>query len=174
MILIGTPKTKRKNMASRRVGQKVVDWAKISSTVPKEVRAEFNQFRGTYEKTLARVNAYPETPQPIEWDQYKKNISLPGFVEEFQKQYEALKIPYPADTSGDKLADFQKEIESQAKEAISQSKLKAAELQKELDKIKAEKPFEEMTIDEYLANKPEIREEAMRDAYNHKWHSFKS
>ena len=161
-------------MASRRVGQKVIDWTRIASSVPAEVRAEFNQFRGTYEKTVAKVNAYPETPQPIEWEYYKNNVSRQGFVDEFQKKYESLKVPYPPDTSTDQLATLRAEIESKAEEAIRQSKLKAGELQQELEKIKAEKPFEEMTIDEYLADKPELREEAMRDSYNHKWHSFKS
>ncbi len=161
-------------MASRRVGQKVIDWTRLATSVPAEVRVDFLQFRGKYEMLTARMNAYPETPQEIEWEEYKKGISKTGLVEEFQKQYAALKIPYPADTSTDKLMGFQKDINVQAKSAIEQSKLKAAELQKELDEIKSQKPFEEMTIDEYLLDKPELREKANKDAYNHVWYSFKS
>ena len=161
-------------MASRNVGRKVIDWTRLAASVPTEVRGDFIQFRGKYEILLSRMNSYPETPQKIEWNDYRKGISKPGFVEEFQKQYEALKIPYPADTSTNKLVEFQKDIDIQASNAVNQSKLKAAELRKELDDIKAQKPFEEMTIDEYLADKPELREKAERDAYNHVWHSFKS
>ncbi len=42
--------------------------------------------------------SFPETPKPIDWDFYKKNISKSNFVQDFQKKYEALTIPYPKDT----------------------------------------------------------------------------
>lgn len=161
-------------MASRQVGKKVIDWAKLSGSIPAEARGDFNQFRGRYEMFLARVNAYPETPQPIEWEHFKQGISKPGFVDSFQKQYEALEVPYPADTTSKELAERQKEVNLEAQNVIAQSKLRAEELQKELDSIRAQKPLEDMTIDEYLADKPELREKAEKDTYNHVWHSFKS
>ena len=161
-------------MASRRVAQKVIDWTRLATAVPAEVRGDFNQFRGKYEILTARVNSLPENPQPIEWELYRNGISKPGFVDEFQKQYEALNIPYPKDTTSGKLADFQKDIDIQAEDAIAQSKIKAAELKKELSDIKSQKPFEDMTIDEYLVDKPELREKAQQDAYNHIWYSFKN
>lgn len=42
--------------------------------------------------------ANPPEPPKINWAAYKQSIPIPGMVDTFQKQYEALKIPYPADT----------------------------------------------------------------------------
>lgn len=41
--------------------------------------------------------ANPETPPKIDWVYYKKNITLPGLVDKFQKEYESFAVPYPAD-----------------------------------------------------------------------------
>lgn len=172
IFIIDTPRNKK--MASRNLGKKVIDWTKLSASIPAETRGEYNQFRARYEMFLARVNAYPETPQSIEWEHFKQGISKPGFVDSFQKQYEALKIPYPADTTSESLAQRRKEVDLEAQKVIAQSKLKAEELQKELDSIMAQKPLEDMTVDEYLADKPELREKAEKDTYNHVWHQFKS
>ena len=39
--------------------------------------------------------ANPEAPPAIDWAFYKQRIAVPGLVDSFQKQYEALKVPYP-------------------------------------------------------------------------------
>lgn len=38
----------------------------------------------------------PEAPK-INWEAYKKIVPVPGLVDKFKQQYEALKIPYPED-----------------------------------------------------------------------------
>lgn len=42
--------------------------------------------------------ANPPEPPKLNWAAYKQTIPIPGMVDTFQKQYEALKIPYPTDT----------------------------------------------------------------------------
>ena len=54
-----------------------------------------------------RVLANPENPPAIDWAAYSSKITIPGLVESFQKQYEALKIPYPENKVGH-LIDTQK------------------------------------------------------------------
>lgn len=157
-------------MAARRVGQKVVDWVKLQQAVPAEVRGDFLAFRGKYESSKARMNAYPEQPQPIDWSFYKSNIAKPGFVEEFEKKFNSLEVPYPKDTASSRLAERQKEIEEQSQEAIKNSKAEAARLKQELHNLQSEKPYEEMTIDEYLADKPELREQIQKDTDNYIWY----
>lgn len=160
-------------MAARRVGQKVIDWTKLSSALPEEVRSDFLAFRGRYEASKAKMNSYPETPEQIDWSFYKGKIKKSTFVDSFQKEYDNLKIAYPKDTSSSQLLEKQKEINSQAQEAIAKSKEEVVRLQKELESIKAQKSFEDMSIDEYLADKPELREKVERDTKNHIWYMAK-
>ena len=54
----------------------------------------------------------PETAPKIDFAAYKARITVPGMVEEFQKQYEALKVPYPADTVSSKVDEVQKQAVS--------------------------------------------------------------
>lgn len=41
--------------------------------------------------------ANPESAPKIDWAYYKKTVVTPGLVDKFQKEYEAISIPYPAD-----------------------------------------------------------------------------
>jgi len=44
------------------------------------------------------LKSYPEAPKAIDWAYYNQNIIKPNMVEDFQKKYGALSIPYPKDT----------------------------------------------------------------------------
>ena len=55
--------------------------------------------------------ANPASPPAIDWAMYQSKIAVPGLVESFKKQYEALKVPYPADK-------VSPQIDVQAKEAV--------------------------------------------------------
>jgi hypothetical protein len=54
------------------------------------------------------MNAYPDQPDPINWDYYTRSISKPNLVMEFKKQYEALSVPYPQDKAAADMAALQK------------------------------------------------------------------
>lgn len=41
--------------------------------------------------------ALPSEPLKIDWAAYKSKITIPGLVENFEKSYNAVKIPYPED-----------------------------------------------------------------------------
>lgn len=56
--------------------------------------------------------AYPENPPKIDWAYYKNKIPIAGLVENFQKQYDALKIPFPQDTVSSQINDLEKEVVS--------------------------------------------------------------
>lgn len=55
--------------------------------------------------------AYPETSPAIDWEYYKKHVSATSLVDKFQKEFQALSIPYPADK-------YTADIEAQKQEAV--------------------------------------------------------
>ena len=63
--------------------------------------------------THLSLNAYPEKPEPINWEFYERNISAPNLVKEFQKQFGAVSVPYPKDTASAAIAEQQKEFVSE-------------------------------------------------------------
>ena len=157
-------------MSVRRVGQRVFDWAQLASKVPEEAKAEFGAFRARHEACRTSLAAYSEKPETIDWNFYKRNISLPGFVDSFQKQFEALKIPLPKDTASAAIEEQKKKNEVDALKVIEETKASVIVLEKELAAIKSQKPFEEMTIDEYLADKPDLRRQIDADTRNQNWY----
>jgi len=60
-----------------------------------------------------RVVANPETAPKIDWAAYKSKIGVAGLVDNFQKQYDAFKIPYPADK-------LTADVNAQEKNSVSQ------------------------------------------------------
>lgn len=65
-------------------------------------------------KFFFRVVSFPEQPPKIDWAMYKNKVPLPAMVDEFQKKYEAFKIPLPDDT-------VSVTIDSEEKTAVSSS-----------------------------------------------------
>lgn len=49
----------------------------------------------------------PESVPAINFAEYKARIPVAGMVDTFQKEYEALKVPYPADTVSQQIADVE-------------------------------------------------------------------
>lgn len=66
-----------------------------------------------YIRLVYRVVAQPETAPAINWDYYKQRVPIAGMVDEFQKKYSSLTIPYPPDTVSSQIDAQEKEIKSE-------------------------------------------------------------
>ncbi|XP_045460917.1 ATP synthase subunit d, mitochondrial-like [Harmonia axyridis] len=98
---------------------------------------------------LRRASAYPENPPVIDWSLYKSKVPVPGMVEEFQKQYSALKIPYPPDTVSSQIDAVEKEIKADIEAFKKESNANIAQYQKELDHLNSLIPYSEMTMEDF-------------------------
>lgn len=54
----------------------------------------------------------PDQPHKIDWAYYKKHVPAAGMVDKFQKEYEALKVPYPPD-------NYTAQIEAEGQKIVS-------------------------------------------------------
>ena len=67
----------------------------------------------THTQTHFSLNAYAEKPEPINWEFYERNISVPNLVKECKMQFEAVSVPYPKDTASAAITQQQKEFVSE-------------------------------------------------------------
>eukprot|EP00035_Acanthoeca_spectabilis_P019787 m.429712 g.429712 ORF g.429712 m.429712 type:complete len:159 (-) comp17053_c0_seq1:60-536(-) len=157
-------------MASRNVGTKVFDFVKISDSLPAQLRAQLNSLRSQYSATQSKLAALSATPEPIDWEKYNKGINSPGFVADMKDAYTAAaKIEYPADQYGATIASSEKAALAEAQKLVDESKLKVAALEARLAALAAEKPLDEITVDEFLATKPELKSKIDDEIKNHNY-----
>lgn len=71
--------------------------------------------------------SYPEQPPAIDWSFYKARVPIAGMVDDFQKQYTALKVPYPPDTVKPQLDALEKEVKADIEQFKSQSNARIEE-----------------------------------------------
>ncbi|XP_050535018.1 ATP synthase subunit d, mitochondrial-like [Daktulosphaira vitifoliae] len=82
---------------ARRIAQSSVNWIAISKRVPEAKKAAYLAFKAKSDEYLRKMFALSSEASKIEWAKYKNAIPIAGLVENFEKQYNALKIPYPED-----------------------------------------------------------------------------
>ncbi|KAI4499558.1 hypothetical protein M0802_005454 [Mischocyttarus mexicanus] len=134
---------------------KAINWSAIAERVPEEQKTHFVAFKAKSDQYLRRLMANPETPPQLNWEYYRKNVTTPGLVEKFQKDYEAMKVPYPADK-------YTSLVDSQEKEMLHEVEEFRKECEKNIEKftttiasLKAIMPYEDMTMEEFFENHPE-------------------
>ncbi len=75
-----------------------MQWAELAKKIPESQKAAFMAFKQRSDGYLRAVSALPEKSPAIDFNNYKTKIAVPGMVDDFQKKYESLQIPYPKDT----------------------------------------------------------------------------
>ena len=84
-------------MASRRVAATSVNWVEFAKKVPASQKASFQALKQKVDTFQRAVTSLPEKAPAIDFNSYKSKIAVAGMVDDFQKKYEALDIPYPKD-----------------------------------------------------------------------------
>jgi len=143
-------------MASKRLSKSTVDWAQMAQRAGEHQKPMFNAFKSKSDAYLRRVLANPETAPKIDWSYYKKNVALAGLVDNFQKQYDSLQVPYPPDKVTSKIEALEKEFEVNYKQLVADSNARIAEFNKDLEKWKKIIPVHLMTMEEFCLTFPEI------------------
>jgi len=138
-------------MASKRIATSAVDWAALAVKMPAENKAAFTALKMKVDKNMRSVNALPEAIVPINFEAYRAKINIPGMVDNFEKQYKALDIPYPSDQGTIAQIDAQAATEKgRYTQFVKESDSRIAGYNTELAKWEAMKPVEEMNLEEAL------------------------
>ncbi|KAL4710381.1 hypothetical protein ACJJTC_012408 [Scirpophaga incertulas] len=134
---------------AKRISQTSINWAALAERVPAEQRNSLASFKARSDGYLRRVLANPPEPPKINWAVYKQAVPIPGMVDNFQKQYEALKIPYPADTQTAQVEAQWSEIRKAIDAFVQASNANIAKYEKEISTTKAQLSFDEMTMEDF-------------------------
>ncbi|CAH8673441.1 unnamed protein product [Schistosoma rodhaini] len=104
-------------MTSKRVVVSAVNWSELYSKCPKHQLDQFRELKTKSDNLVSRITSLPESLPPINWEHYAHVVAIPGLVDKFKKQYTALSIEYPKDTS-----DAITKVQSQGRIMIANAK----------------------------------------------------
>ncbi|XP_046827385.1 ATP synthase subunit d, mitochondrial-like [Vespa crabro] len=134
---------------------KAINWAAIAERVPEEQKQVFVAFKTKSDQYLRRMMANPESSPQLNWDYYKKNVTIPGLVEKFKKEYEALTVPYPADKYTSLIDSEEKQMLIDVEEYRKKSEKEIENINKSISTLKVMMPYAEMTMEEFVEHHPE-------------------
>ncbi|EDW16844.2 uncharacterized protein Dmoj_GI10758 [Drosophila mojavensis] len=142
-------------MAARRIAQSSINWSALAERVPANQKSSFGAFKTKSDIYVRAVLANPENPPKIDWAYYKKLIPVSGLVDNFQKQYEALSVPYPKDTVSQQVDCEIEESKSEISKYKKESEQRIQNYQKEIAHLKSLLPYDQMTMEDYRDAFPE-------------------
>ncbi|CRK91684.1 CLUMA_CG005332, isoform A [Clunio marinus] len=140
---------------ARRIAQSSINWTAIAERVPPAQKTNFIAFKSKSDKYLRSVLANPEAPPKIDWAVYKNKVPIAGMVDSFQKQYESMKVPYPADTTSAQVDQQKEQVTKQIKQFVADSQTRIAEHEKAIAHLKSLLPFNQMTMEDFKDAFPE-------------------
>lgn len=77
-------------------------------------------------------------------------------VETFQKQYEALKVPYPADSVSAQVDQQKQQAQKEIENFVSASNARIAQHEATISHLKSLLPFNQMTMEDYRDAYPDL------------------
>merc|ERR1711976_506471 len=143
-------------MAARRVAATSIDWAEFAKKIPQAQKGAFSALKTKNEGFTRAIAALPAELPKLDFATYKERINVPGMVDEFQKKYEGLSIPYPQDTLAAKIDRQAQEEKDRYEKFVSESKTRISGINTELAKWQAMMPVEDMNLEEALEAVPHM------------------
>jgi F-type H+-transporting ATPase subunit d len=91
----------------------------------------------------------------LDWAAYKNIVPIPGMVDTFQKQYEALKIPYPADNVSAQVDQQKQQVAKEIESFKNESNGRIAKHEASINHLKSLLPFSQMTMEDFADSFPD-------------------
>jgi len=142
-------------MAAKRVTTTAVNWAEFATKIPAANKGAFAALKTKQDGYLRAVNQLPESLPAIDFASYKGRISA-AMVDDFEKKYTALDIPYPKDTAQAEIAAEDAKQKAAYDKFVAESATRVGAVTEELAKWEAMMPIEDMNLEEAAAAVPHL------------------
>ncbi|KAH8233491.1 hypothetical protein KR026_008940 [Drosophila bipectinata] len=139
--------------------------AEMLKQVPPNQMAQYHMFAKKQDEYKARVRKYPESLPEINWEHYEQNVrpEMVDWVKHYKIKYDKMHTLFENRHAMIDSKRYFEEIDKQTEEVkkdIATYKAKSneriEELQQELECMKAMKPYDQMTMEEFCYARPHL------------------
>ncbi|GIY91095.1 ATP synthase subunit d, mitochondrial [Caerostris extrusa] len=102
-------------MATKRFAKSAIDWAAFAERVPPGEKIKFQSFKAKVDGYTKKLMSYPEKPPAIDFALYRARLPNPAMADEFEKQFKAVKVPFPVDKLTPLIDEQEKKIDGDLK-----------------------------------------------------------
>eukprot|EP01135_Chromosphaera_perkinsii_P005583 Nk52_evm2s354 gene=Nk52_evmTU2s354 len=145
------------------------NWSGLVHKLPEAARPELAVLRAKYTDLQSKLETLPDKKPEINWAYFKSVISAPGIVERYQKEFDSLNVPKPENKALANIEKNEAEFKKQGEQARENTMKMIADLEAKLNAIHAERPLDELTVDEVLAANPAWKKEAEEKLKDNRW-----
>merc|ERR1711964_749244 len=160
-------------MAAGRSAALKLDWAKVTQSLGLrgQTAASLQAFKKRNEDARRRVQILSEQPSKVDFAHYKSILKNTAVIDEIEKQFKAFK---PATYDVSRQIKAIEAFEAQAVKGAEDTKAvvdqELKDLEKTLRNIEEARPFEDLTVDDVAAARPDIDQRTEQLVSRHRWH----
>ncbi|MCJ1278837.1 ATP synthase d subunit [Puttea exsequens] len=159
-------------MAAGRSAALKLDWNKVSTSLglKGQTLTALQAFKKRNEDARRKVNQLSQLPETVDFAHYRSTLTNTGVVDEIEQHFKAFKpTTYDLGRQLKAIDAFEAQAVKSAQETKGKVDGELKDLEKTLKNIEETRPFENLTVDEVVAARPDIDERTEQLVSKGKW-----
>ncbi|KAN0119824.1 putative ATP synthase subunit D, mitochondrial [Hyaloscypha variabilis] len=159
-------------MAAGRSAALKLDWTKVTTSLGLrgQTVTSLQAFKKRNEDARRRVTQLSEQPSKVDFAHYRSLLKNQAVVDEIEKHFNSFKpTTYDVGRQIKAIEAFEAQALKNAEETKGRVDLELQDLEKTLKNIEEARPFDELTVDEVAAARPDIDEKTAQLVSKGRW-----
>ncbi|KAL9110405.1 MAG: hypothetical protein Q9187_008060, partial [Circinaria calcarea] len=149
-----------------------VDWAKIGSSLglKGQTASALATFKKRNDDARRKVQVLSDAPQTVNFAQYRSILKNQSVIDDIENHFKSFKpATYDVGRQIKAIEAFETQAVKNAQETKGLVDKELADLEKTLKNIEEARPFEDLTVDEVVAARPDIDERTSQLVSKGRW-----
>ncbi|PBP24647.1 hypothetical protein BUE80_DR004516 [Diplocarpon rosae] len=159
-------------MAAGRSAALKLDWAKVTQSLGLrgQTAASLQAFKKRNDDARRRVQILSEQPSKVDFSHYRSVLKNQAVIDEIEKYFSTFKpATYDVGRQIKAIEAFEAQAVKSAEETKGRVDLELKDLAATLKNIEEARPFDELTVDEVAAARPDIDEKTSQLVSKGRW-----
>ncbi|MCJ1293187.1 ATP synthase d subunit [Xylographa carneopallida] len=159
-------------MAVGRSAASKIDWAKIGTSLglKGQTASALAAFKKRNDDARRKVQLLSDAPQTVNFESYRSQLKNQAVIDEIESHFKSFKpATYDVSRQIKAIEAFEAQAVKNAEETKGLVDKELGDLEKTLKNIEEARPFEDLTVDEVVAARPDIDERTTQLVSKGRW-----